>query len=129
MGQQLVTKVKQQNITKLLKGTHGSCLCSRALLPAGNVVKSGHMGTNSCSGSSELSARNLQLHQIYQRAHTCRKRTCLLPAVAHVMFHFKSWSFSDKNGVSDCLERLQSEGNTKTSGCQGTTGSAGRRQW
>ena len=35
----------------------------------------------------------------YQRDHTCRKRTCLLPVVSHVMLNFKSASCSNKNEV------------------------------
>ena len=42
----------------------------------------------------------------YQRDHTCRKRTCLLPVVAHVMLNFESSSCSGKKEVSDCSERL-----------------------
>ena len=42
----------------------------------------------------------------YQRDHTCRKRTCLLPVVAHVMLNFESSSCSGKKKVSDCSERL-----------------------
>ena len=37
----------------------------------------------------------------YQRDHTCRKRTCLLPWSVHVMYPVKSWSCS-KNIVSEC---------------------------
>ena len=29
----------------------------------------------------------------YQRDHTCRKRTCLLPVVLHVMSHRNSWPY------------------------------------
>ena len=35
----------------------------------------------------------------YQRDHTCRKRTCLLPVVSHVMLNFKSASCSNKKEV------------------------------
>ena len=42
----------------------------------------------------------------YQRDHTCRKRTCLLPVVAHVMLNFENSSCSGKKKVSDCSERL-----------------------
>ena len=44
-----------------------SFLKSRALLPAGNVVKSSHVGINSCSGSNELDAGYVQPHQIPKR--------------------------------------------------------------
>jgi len=41
-----------------------------------------------------------------QRDHTCRKRTCLLPVVAHVMLNFKTQAAVAKNEVSGSSERL-----------------------
>ena len=32
----------------------------------------------------------------YQKDHTCRKRTCLLPVMVHVMVQYESWSCSEK---------------------------------
>ena len=43
-----------------------------------------------------------------QRDHTCRKRTCLLPSVAYVMFHLKGWSCRE-NEVSEGSERFHSD--------------------
>ena len=43
-----------------------------------------------------------------QRDHTCRKRTCLLPSVAYVMFHLKGWSCRE-NEVSEGSERCHSD--------------------
>ena len=47
----------ESETTKLLLKGFSSCPSNRALLPAGNVVKSSRMGINSYSGSSELNAR------------------------------------------------------------------------
>ena len=63
----------------------------------------------------------------YQRDHTCRKRTCLLPSVAHVMFHFKGWSCS-KNEVSGCSERCDAGRKAILRASHGTTGAAGHRK-
>ena len=43
-----------------------------------------------------------------QTDHTCRKRTCLLPSVAHVMCHRKNWSCRE-NEVSDDFDRVHSD--------------------
>ena len=55
-------KGKRRN-NKIIKGGLTSILKSRALLPAGKVVKSSRMGINSCSNSNELGAQHVQPHQ------------------------------------------------------------------
>ena len=57
-----------------------------------------------------------------QRDHTCRKRTCLLPVVLHVMFHHKAEA-AVKTEVSECSAQLHMK--EQITGVPGTAGAAG----
>ena len=57
-----------------------------------------------------------------QRDHTCRKRTCLLPAFAHVMLHFKSWGCSKNRGFRGFAHHHKNE---PVTGISRTAGAAG----
>ena len=63
-----------------------------------------------------------------QRNHTCRKRTCLLPVVAHVMLNFENSSCSGKNGVSGSSDSHQTLRDDLSNGSHGTAGPAGHRK-
>ena len=63
-----------------------------------------------------------------QRNHTCRKRTCLLPVVAHVMLNFENSSCCGKNGVSGSSDSHQTLRDDLSNGSHGTAGPAGHRK-
>ena len=62
------------------------------------------------------------------KKHTCRKRKCLLPVVAHVMLNFEHSSCSGKNWVSGCSNSHQALKDDLSNGSQGTAGPAGHRK-
>ena len=84
-----------------------SFLKSRALLPAGNVVKSSHVGINSCSSSNELHARYVQPHQIPKRPYLQEEDMPVAFCRSCHVSHQKV-KLQREKGVSDCSARLSS---------------------